>query len=903
MSEFLKHFAKRLTNLSAANRMLFLPRLSAGRHEDFFNLSHLERRSSFELLSDLVRERPVKICPVHDPRMESANQSSTRLRQLTRNVQAVFQETGAQDLHLAFLFVRGTFSNGTPVRAPLILIPVQLSVMDGHWVLCITAESRPALNKSFLYAYSHHQSMGSGEALPDDLFDEAESVQDFKTALLDSFQKAGIDVNFQPDYFQDHITQFQSYKRIEFSKEHGNGTGILRVFPEAVLGIFPQSDSYLAPDYRSMIESGKYQTSNDFFQSLGCPEPMAEPAESRLVCAFPADPWQEQAIRKIKRGFSIVVEGPPGTGKSQLICNLVADALAAKKSVLVVSQKKAALDVVWDRLQQADLQSFTARVHDFRADRKTVVESIASQIQKLEDYRQLNRSVDAIQLERQFQKSSNRIDQIVEQLEEFRTALADEQVCGMSIKEMYLHADAKIPVISLRNELHLLRMDQSDDLERKIHVLATLRQVIEKEAPSWRQRVSFSEMDQTDLKRLIKLLESFHHDMEELTSPIVSLSSVKPDFLQLQSLSADNEKIESLSSLLVPDEFGYLQRLFEHLSEEASDLWLANLQRMVESCFQGEGVESTLAHDQLGLAQQMLSRSVSAHKNIFSRLWWNIFSKDKFLIGRLMVVYGLRGLAGLHTLEKKLDNRLNLEHLLSKLHEQNWTFRIPGGYDADRIRHWFEATRRALRIRDTIVSSRILPQLFSHSIGAGDAERFLECASILQTQIKKFDKLQQKVLRYLTLRQVEELSADPDVMSQWSSELKAQFDRMQATDRIMEGFQDWEKGILERLEEAVPDQSPDNMVEVLHNSMLTAWIHYLEARSPVLRMIHSGELELMEIELQDLDLQKRKLGSKMVLQNPKNHHLSIFVIFCDHRRHFVKIEVVVGCIPVRILRM
>lgn len=840
-----------------------MPRSSAGKHEDFHNFSHLTGKKSFDILGEFLTGRPVRLCPVHDPRMDLSNLVSFRLKKLIRHAQLVFQETGSQDLYLAYLFVQGAFSNGNPVRAPLILVPAGISRVNGYWTLQMKEEARPAINKSFLLAYSFHQSKGISDLINDDLFENAESIQDIKTTLIESFKKAEIDINFQADIYAEQIEPFRSFTRSEFDKNHK--PGILKVYQESLLGLFPQSDSYLEPDYRALINSGLYPNAEDFFKSLDCPEPLAEPSESRLVCAYPADPWQEQALRKIKRGYSIVVEGPPGTGKSQLICNLISDALASRKTVLVVSQKKAALDVVWNRLKAAGLHSFASTVHDFRADRKSVFSSIDRQIQFFNEYREQNRSIDSIQLDRQFQKTSNRIDQIIEQLQEFRLALSDEQICGMSIKEMYLHASTDVPVISLRNELHLLRMDQSDDLERKIHALAFLRKVLDQEAPSWKHRISFAGKDRSDLKNLLKILHHFNHDFEEIISPIEIQCSIKPDYSQMQSLLGDFEKVSSLSGLLVPAEFGFLNRLIEHISEEASDLWLANLQRMVEACFQGEGVENTLSLDQLGLAQQMLNRSVSAHKNIFSRLWWKLFSKDKFLVSRLLVVHKLKGLPGLQSLEKKLDNRLNLEHLVSKLQEQNWTYHIPTNYHGDHFRNWFEATRRALRIKDTITSSRIMPQIFGKAIASSNPDQFIQCAAVLQEQIRKFGSFHDSISKFLSLRQIETLISSPETYIKLSAEIENQFDRVVAADELFRNFQDWERAILERLEEMVPDGDPDQIVSVLHNSMLTGWIQYLEARTPLLRMVQSGELELLEKELQELDQIKRNLGSKMTL--------------------------------------
>ncbi|MGH7534170.1 MAG: AAA domain-containing protein, partial [Gemmatimonadales bacterium] len=72
-------------------------------------------------------------------------------------------------------------------------------------------------------------------------------------------------------------------------------------------------------------------------------------------------------------GRGVVIYGPPGTGKSQVIVNLVADALARGEKVLVVCQKRAAIDVVFDRLRAVGLERCCVVVHDSEADRRATI--------------------------------------------------------------------------------------------------------------------------------------------------------------------------------------------------------------------------------------------------------------------------------------------------------------------------------------------------------------------------------------------------------------------------------------------------------------------------------------------------------------------------------------------------
>ncbi|HEX7152539.1 MAG TPA: DUF3320 domain-containing protein [Thermoanaerobaculia bacterium] len=86
-----------------------------------------------------------------------------------------------------------------------------------------------------------------------------------------------------------------------------------------------------------------------------------------------ADPSQMAVIEDVKAGRNLVVEGPPGTGKSQTITNLIAEALAAGKTVLFVSEKMAALEVVKARLDEAGLGPFCLELHSRKANKKAVL--------------------------------------------------------------------------------------------------------------------------------------------------------------------------------------------------------------------------------------------------------------------------------------------------------------------------------------------------------------------------------------------------------------------------------------------------------------------------------------------------------------------------------------------------
>lgn len=98
--------------------------------------------------------------------------------------------------------------------------------------------------------------------------------------------------------------------------------------------------------------------------------------DEETVVNLDSDSSQRRAIEAARRGQSFVMHGPPGTGKSQTIANIIADAIGAGRRVLFVSEKAAALDVVHRRLKGKELDEFCLMLHGEHAVRREVVEAL-----------------------------------------------------------------------------------------------------------------------------------------------------------------------------------------------------------------------------------------------------------------------------------------------------------------------------------------------------------------------------------------------------------------------------------------------------------------------------------------------------------------------------------------------
>jgi len=99
-------------------------------------------------------------------------------------------------------------------------------------------------------------------------------------------------------------------------------------------------------------------------------------AVSQSFHVLDADSTQSLAILDVATGRSMVIQGPPGTGKSQTIVNLIAEAVASKKRVLFVAEKRAALEVVKQRLDKVNLGAVCLELHSNKVKKKEVIEEL-----------------------------------------------------------------------------------------------------------------------------------------------------------------------------------------------------------------------------------------------------------------------------------------------------------------------------------------------------------------------------------------------------------------------------------------------------------------------------------------------------------------------------------------------
>ncbi len=114
---------------------------------------------------------------------------------------------------------------------------------------------------------------------------------------------------------------------------------------------------------------------------------IAHPPEIERYFTAQSDPSQETAVLEARSGNGLLIEGPPGTGKSQTIVNMVADAIGTGRSLLVVCQKQSALEVVHKRLEADGLGDRIVMVNDVNKDREPIIRAVREQLESLSQKR------------------------------------------------------------------------------------------------------------------------------------------------------------------------------------------------------------------------------------------------------------------------------------------------------------------------------------------------------------------------------------------------------------------------------------------------------------------------------------------------------------------------------------
>lgn len=870
MENILKTYVRRLTNLTGNNRSLLLLRLLKDQFIDIHSFNRLKKLPSFAIIEALIAKKQFLLCDELDPRDEANNQVSRQLKRLKRREEFIYEENGTRDLYVGWPFVKGKFADGTSVRCPLLFFPVKIMLVKGKWILFPDDTIEISFNKNFLLAYSHFNEVTLDEDFLEKTFEDYDKDSTvFRTALYQDLKESNLEINFNQENFTDELKPFEELSKKDLKNK--TTTGNLKLFPEAVLGIFPQGGSNLIPDLQQMIEQQSFESLEELFALRHTEEQdpslnfIKKVREEKTFTPYELDAFQENALKGTKQGYSLVVQGPPGTGKSQLICNLVSDAIANNKKVLVVCQKRVALDVVFNRLHEKGLHDFAALVHDYKNDRKAIYQKIARQIDKIEEYQLQNRGLDTIQLERSFLKTSRNIDNLTEELEEFRQTLFNESECGLSVKELYLTSSIDQPNVNLKVEYRNFNFDTVSDFLKRLKSYTKYHQQFGKGDFTLSRRRSYARHQVTDLQNMLAYVDEivgFRKDFDQRIQEIIGNKLTLEEALSL--IRKKHFVVEMLGILERREAYSWFQHMLPFPDAATDNLWLSNMERVMMDCYKNQEPEITLSTAELGPFQEILQKKLVARRNLFKLINWYLFNtKEKEWINAVLQRNKLgTDKISVDVLVQKIDNRLNLEHNLTKLRSKNWIKELPKDYSKVKLQNWFHLLRQTVKSKITFINMRNFRDYFN----AANLS-YEELNTRISTLYKTLNELSLNVKHwenYYSISEIETLFDNPEQADEFKKVLNKNFDAVCEYDSLEDSFLSFEKEVIKKMEEN-HYLNTEEAEPVFLNSLKLSWIEHIEIKYPILRSVSSMKLKEMEADLQESVRDKMQMSKDILL--------------------------------------
>lgn len=460
MSKIYKHYKRRLIEISGKNRSIFVKRISGkysydlgalfsadeARARDFIDFLWSGKRTDYEIsgksVKDLVynklktemKSEKSSVAVTSDSAETDAAKLEKTLKQdtkkallhetsclvkLKREIEDFERETGRYELYVGYPFAEGYIGRELSVKAPLILFPVAINSENESTASLELLTGEPIkLNKVLLYAYATQKKIDADELETD--FTDLKSAG-FKTIadVVDYLKKFDIHLSYSPEK---GLSAFDS-------RDPRFGTG-LKIRNFCVLGRFPLTNS-IYNDYE-VLEKKKLTTSAIDELLFAKRVKTKKKAEEDTYPVSRLDYAQLSTIEKLNKNSNMVIYGPPGTGKSQTIVNAITDALAKGKKVLVVSQKKAALEVVYNRLSGLNQKAMMITDSDkskaeFYQKAKNAHDAVMRTEEKTSDVRR--RAI------------SEQIKAEVSALQTINDVLFTEREYGLTLQQMYANSE------------------------------------------------------------------------------------------------------------------------------------------------------------------------------------------------------------------------------------------------------------------------------------------------------------------------------------------------------------------------------------------------------------------------------------------------------------------------------
>jgi very-short-patch-repair endonuclease len=344
---------RKLIDLSRRNNLLYFRPLKTGTL-DLRNADH-------ESMAAFLRGEEVsvkKLLPV-----ETGDSATKVVREIARRAMANLEEKGLQTLFVAMGQATWPATDGgRPTEAPILLVPTSLET-KGHGSQIFYLKRSGAVQANLVLLHVFENQFGA-KLLAEDLLakllgdDEGEPF-DISPVYAEIRQKCisvpGLEIK---DFAVLGNFAFQKMAMVKDLQERAQELSTHDIIA-AIAG---------DTEARNSVSAAQHETE---------PGELDRVPPDNEFNVLDADSSQQCAIADVLAGQNAVIHGPPGTGKSQTIANLIAGLAAAGKRALFVAEKRAALDVVLRRLDEVGLSHLSIDLHGADLSPKKVMQQVA----------------------------------------------------------------------------------------------------------------------------------------------------------------------------------------------------------------------------------------------------------------------------------------------------------------------------------------------------------------------------------------------------------------------------------------------------------------------------------------------------------------------------------------------
>ncbi len=523
----LKIYQNKLLQLGKSNRCVCLSRIYNKHNFDLARLLENNPKKIDELIEQsFKRKKSVCILPDSDF-SEEADVMRRHLKDLARNIKQLEDETGSQYCYFGFPFLEGHLDQEHYLRGPLVLFPI--SVYSGRegttsgWFVKFS-DASPIFNHTLFAALEKIGGYQIDENIESDFEDMLSSFmpvnnqdtqKDFIENLSDLLISNGFTLNSQ-NLETEESNSTLPLKNISRDEIEALERKPLAISNYKIIGSFPQGESAIYHDYENLISKIQNGDKNDFIADiLGETDSPAEFAEDiddenledldkvrdmDLNLILASDSSQDQVVLASQNRKITLVRGPPGTGKSQVIVNVISNAISKGQTVLVVCQKRAALEVVHQRLGEKGLDRYAVLLNKEKEDRAHMYHQLKQILESPNPFEDDQKEI--------LKTTSNEIDDLIKKHSAISFALSKKYFGGITIRDLYTKSSSeyskKLDLDGIGNEIQypgldnfLFNLSQIEDNYKKF----------EDDNYSWKNRKNFSEKSSSDKNKIKEILE------------------------------------------------------------------------------------------------------------------------------------------------------------------------------------------------------------------------------------------------------------------------------------------------------------------------------------------------------------------------------------------------------------